>query len=215
MWRLSWSKEMHHGLTVMGFLMLGPPWELQHVHARVGQWSERGSERREGGWIERDKRRGRRTHKEGYRWRWTSETVRKTTGFSAANWWEIDVFIKQKYYYSQVYSLVSLIMWLLSEEANMFQLDNHLSFYEYTELIFSPCCSAVGLHLSAWLNWQVALLSRNADVDDTVHCVCAQAYVCVPVCVWCQIVYIQSNVSPFIRMMICAGICADTLFTGM
>lgn len=64
----------------------------------------------------------------------------------------------------------------------MFQLDNHLSLYEYTELIFSPCCSAVGLHLSAWLNWQVALLSRNADVDDTVHCVCAQAYACVLVC---------------------------------
>lgn len=57
------------------------------------------------------------------------------------------------------------------------RLVNHLSFYEYTELIyffFSPCCSAVGLHLSASLNRQVARLSRNADVDDTVYCM----YVC-------------------------------------
>ena len=48
------------------------------------------------------------------------------------------------------------------------------SFSEYAKLMLlclSPYCSAAGLHLSAWLNPQVALLSRKDDVDDVDECV--------------------------------------------
>lgn len=48
------------------------------------------------------------------------------------------------------------------------------AFSEYAKLMLlclSPYCSAAGLHLSAWLNPQVALLSRKGDVDDVVECV--------------------------------------------
>lgn len=177
MWRARWSKGMHHGLSLMGLLMPGPP-ESCSAH-RQGKGSDQ-RERKKGGRVERDGRGwGERCSCiERERWQGRGET-RKDREDCGMFLDELETNHKKYLMWRHFRKMLKLPTHFPSplifcmEGKMQSQLVNHLSFYEHTELTFFPCCPAVGLHLSAWLSWQVALLSKNADVGDTARSMCA------------------------------------------
>lgn len=71
------------------------------------------------------------------------------------------------------------------------------------------------IFLPGWTDKLHSFLGMLMSMIQSNVCVRRRTRACVYVGVWCQIVYMQSNVSLFICMMIRAGICADSLFTGM
>lgn len=159
MCRLRWSKEMH---------------TVHTVRSRAVIRESEGSGGKKGGRL---------AYLEGDGWQWWTSEMGKDEQRNLRN---TVLLVNRKVnvlkmdwtlnYLSSKNTQHVLFLWCgyLGEEANMLvQLVNRFAFCKYAEQIFffQLCRSAVGLHLSAWLNRQVALLSRNADVDDTVHCI--------------------------------------------